>query len=87
MNLLTRLRRERGLTYILVSHDLAVVDHMCERLVVMQQGEAVETLDAAALEAHDVTTAYARTLLEASEGYKRGSASSQGAFARTRGRA
>jgi peptide/nickel transport system ATP-binding protein len=87
LNLLTRLRRERGLTYILVSHDLAVVDHMCERLVVMQQGEAVETLDAAALEAHDVTTDYARTLLEASEGYKRGSASSQGAFARTRGRA
>ena len=30
----------------MVSHDLAVVSHMCERLMVMQDGEKVEALDA-----------------------------------------
>ncbi|MCB1882500.1 MAG: ABC transporter ATP-binding protein [Geminicoccaceae bacterium] len=71
LNLLARLRAEKGLTYLLVSHDLAVVDHMCERLLVMQHGAAVERLEAAALEAHRVDTEYARTLLRASEGYRR----------------
>ncbi|MEM7025457.1 MAG: ABC transporter ATP-binding protein, partial [Pseudomonadota bacterium] len=33
LNLLSTLRREHGLTYLLVSHDLAVIDHMCDRLV------------------------------------------------------
>ena len=44
LNLLDRLRAERGLTYLLVSHDLAVVAHMCERLIVMQHGRSVEEL-------------------------------------------
>lgn len=44
LNLLDRLRIERGLTYVLVSHDLAVVAHLCERLAVMQNGEIVEEL-------------------------------------------
>ena len=55
LNLLDRLRSERGLTYILVSHDLAVVAHMCERLVVMQQGEAVEELTRESLQARQAT--------------------------------
>lgn len=40
--LLDRLRRERGLTLVLVSHDLAVVGEMCERIVVMRHGSIVE---------------------------------------------
>jgi peptide/nickel transport system ATP-binding protein len=31
LNLLSRLQIERGLTYLMVSHNLAVVDHMCDR--------------------------------------------------------
>jgi peptide/nickel transport system ATP-binding protein len=44
LNLLTDLRETRGLTYILVGHNLAVVAHICERVGVMQGGELVETL-------------------------------------------
>jgi peptide/nickel transport system ATP-binding protein len=69
LNLLDRLRAERGLTYILVSHDLAVVSHMCERLLVMQHGQAVEELTRGALRARQAQTDYTKTLLKASEGY------------------
>ena len=44
LNLLEQVRRDRKLTFLMVSHDLAVVTHMCERLMVMQHGEAVEQL-------------------------------------------
>lgn len=70
LNLLDRLRVERGLTYVLVSHDLAVVAHMCERLLVMQHGLAVEELPRARLRARDATEPYTRDLLTASEGYR-----------------
>ena len=71
LNLLDRLRGERGLTYILVSHDLAVVAHMCERLLVMQHGLAVEELTRAELQARQAAQTYTRDLLTASEGYRR----------------
>ena len=71
LNLLSALRHERKLTYILVSHDLAVVAHMCERLLVMQFGRGVEEMTAATLAARAPETAYARQLLTASEGFKR----------------
>ena len=70
LNLLDRLRNERGLTYILVSHDLAVVAHMCERLLVMQHGLGVEELTRASLQARAATKEYTRDLLVASEGYR-----------------
>ena len=38
LNLLADLQQARGLTYILVSHNLAVVAHLCERIGVMQGG-------------------------------------------------
>ncbi|MEZ5778729.1 MAG: ABC transporter ATP-binding protein [Paracoccaceae bacterium] len=69
LNLLDRLRAERGLTYVMVSHDLAVVAHMCDRLIVMQHGLAVEQLTSQALAAHRAETEYTRKLLSASEGY------------------
>lgn len=46
LNLLQRLREERGFTYIMVTHDLAVVDHMCDRFAVMLRGEITEILRA-----------------------------------------
>ena len=71
LNLLERLRAERGLTYLLVSHDLAVVSHMCSRLLVMQHGKTVESLTREALQAHNPKEAYTRELLIASEGFRR----------------
>ena len=51
LNLLEQVRRDRKLTFLMVSHDLAVITHMCERLMVMQNGEEVERLTAADLAA------------------------------------
>ncbi|WP_377846102.1 ABC transporter ATP-binding protein [Bosea sp. UC22_33] len=71
LNLLAALRQERKLTYILVSHDLSVVGHMCERLLVMQFGRAVEEMTVETLAARQPQTAYAQQLLTASAGFRR----------------
>lgn len=66
LNLLSRLRTERGLTFLMVSHDLAVIDHMCDRILVMQHGRAVEELSREALASAAMTTPYAKSLFAAS---------------------
>ncbi len=71
LNLLEQLRTDRKLTFVMVSHDLAVVTHMCDRLMVMQSGRAVEQMTSADLAARNVTQDYTRGLLAASEGFKR----------------
>jgi peptide/nickel transport system ATP-binding protein len=71
LNLLRRLQREHGLTLLLVSHDLAVVAHLCDRLAVMQRGALVETMTVAQLAAAAPQHAYTRQLLKASLGYDR----------------
>ncbi|GMB79876.1 ABC transporter ATP-binding protein [Shinella zoogloeoides] len=71
LNLLEQLRASRKLTFVMVSHDLAVVTHMCDRLMVMRNGRAVEELTAADLAARKVTQDYTRGLLAASEGFRR----------------
>jgi len=58
LDLVDRIRRERGLTVLFISHDLAVVRRVCEQTVVMRRGEIVERGDTAALLAapqHDYT--------------------------------
>lgn len=40
--LIERLRGERGLAYLLISHNLAIVDRLCERCVVLRDGMVVE---------------------------------------------
>jgi peptide/nickel transport system ATP-binding protein len=72
LNLLEDLRLRRGLTYVMVSHDLAVVTHMCERLMVMRQGRVVEALAARDLAAHRVDADYTVRLMQASQGFRRG---------------
>ena len=65
LNLLARLRAGRGLTYLMVSHNLAVIDHMCDRLLVMRNGSAVEALDRAALASRSARDPYTLALFEA----------------------
>jgi peptide/nickel transport system ATP-binding protein len=71
LNLLEDLRARRSLTFIMVSHDLAVVTHLCERLMVMQRGRMVEMVAAADLAAHRVQADYTRSLMQASAGFSR----------------
>jgi peptide/nickel transport system ATP-binding protein len=71
LNLLARLRVEHRLTFIVVSHNLAVVSHMCERLVVMNRGRIVEQLDQIHLRRGIAHEPYTRQLLTASRGYDR----------------
>ena len=68
LNLLATLRVSHGLTYLLVSHDLAVVAHLCDRLAVMQQGRVVETLSTEALCSGAAQHPYTQALVAASEG-------------------
>jgi peptide/nickel transport system ATP-binding protein len=46
LNLLNDLKREMGLTYIFISHDLSVVKYMSDRLIVMKNGKIEEMGDA-----------------------------------------
>jgi peptide/nickel transport system ATP-binding protein len=71
LNLLAKLRRSHGLTAILVSHDLAVVAHLCQRVGVMQNGGLVEILDVGDLRLGKAREAYTAELIEASRGYRR----------------
>jgi peptide/nickel transport system ATP-binding protein len=71
LKLLDKLRAQHGFTAILVSHDLGVVSHLCDRLAVMRRGELVEILDVGQLRRRNAATAYTRELILASEGYDR----------------
>jgi oligopeptide/dipeptide ABC transporter ATP-binding protein len=42
LNLFMRLRRDFGLTYLFISHDLGVVEHLSQRIVIMYLGRVVE---------------------------------------------
>ncbi|HWJ75614.1 MAG TPA: ABC transporter ATP-binding protein [Kaistia sp.] len=82
LNLLEELRRAFGLAYVLVSHDLAVVAHLCERLIVLRQGRMVEETTAAALRDGSVKADYTRAMLAASKGFARAPAAASIAPAR-----
>jgi peptide/nickel transport system ATP-binding protein len=71
LNLLETARKKRKLTFVMVSHDLGVISHMCERLAVMKSGKVVEMLAAKALETREFSADYTHKLLVASEGFRR----------------
>ncbi len=64
LNLLNDLKEEFGLTYIFISHDLAVVKYMSDQLLVMQYGQPKELGDADEIYANP-TTQYTKDLIEA----------------------
>jgi len=71
LNLLSTLRKTHGLTYIMVSHDLAVVGHLCSKIAVMNRGEIIEEITEDQLRSGDVAHDYTRQLWTASHGYDR----------------
>ncbi len=64
INLLARLRRELGLTYIFIGHDLSVVRHLCDRVSVMYLGRVMEAAHSERLFA-DPVHPYTRALIDA----------------------
>lgn len=68
LELLARLRRERGLALILVSHDLAVVAQVCERVLVFRDGRVLEG-GATSRVLHAPGHPYTRSLLAAHAAY------------------
>jgi ABC-type dipeptide/oligopeptide/nickel transport system ATPase subunit len=66
LNLLKRLRQEKGLTYLLVTHDLPVVSFLCDRLAVMREGRIVETNTVDALKHGRMSNDYSSELIERS---------------------
>jgi ABC-type oligopeptide transport system ATPase subunit len=71
LNLLRDLQREIGLTLVLISHDLSVVRHMCDRVAVMNAGKIVELADNETLYG-EPSHPYTRELLAAVPGARRG---------------
>jgi len=69
--LLRRVREERDMSFVLVSHSLAVVAALFERAAVMHDGSVVETVSAADLRRGNLHDAYARELFAASRGFRR----------------
>ena len=64
LNLLKRLRRERNLTYLMVTHNLPVVSFLCDRLAVMRHGRIVEVADVVQLKKGDLHDSYSRELID-----------------------
>jgi len=64
LNLLRRLQEQLGLTYVFISHDLGVIQHMCDDIAVMYMGKIVEQADRESL-FNDPKHPYTQALLSA----------------------
>ena len=64
LNLLSELQKERGLTYLFISHDLSVMRFICDRIAVIHKGLLMEMADTETLFRHPLHP-YTRALLSA----------------------
>ena len=64
LNLMSELQKERGLTYLFISHDLSVMRFICDRIAVVHQGQIVEMADTESLFRRPLHP-YTRALLSA----------------------
>ena len=64
LNLLSKLQKERNLTYLFIAHDLSVVRFICDRIAVIHKGKIVELAESEELVAHPLHP-YTRALLSA----------------------
>ena len=64
LNLMAKLQRERGLTYLFISHDLSVMRFICDRIAVVHKGVIVELSDTEELFSHPLHP-YTQALLSA----------------------
>ena len=64
LNLMSQLQRDRGLTYLFISHDLSVMRFICDRIAVIHKGVFVELAETETLFRHP-THPYTRALLSA----------------------
>ncbi|MXP57880.1 MULTISPECIES: ABC transporter ATP-binding protein [unclassified Pantoea] len=67
LNLLSSMQRQRSLTYLMVTHDLAVVTHLCRRIGIMHHGKLLEELSADSVRQGGAREIYTREFLAASE--------------------
>lgn len=70
LNLIADLQRELGIAFVFISHDLAVVEHIADRVLVMYLGEVVEEATADELW-HRPVHPYSRTLIDSIPSYTR----------------
>jgi ABC-type glutathione transport system ATPase component len=63
LDLLRSLRAEMGMALAFISHDLSVVRHLCEKVVIMREGEIIEEGDTAQVFA-EPRTSFTRTLID-----------------------
>ena len=61
VNLLRRLQRERGMTYLFISHSMPLVRYLSTRIAVMERGRLVEVGEAEALLRRSARGVYATT--------------------------
>lgn len=76
VNLLADLQAESGVAFVFISHDLAVVEHLCHRIVVMYLGRVVEEGPANAVVSNPQHP-YTKALIEAVPGQRRGNGSTR----------
>ena len=80
LNLLSDLQQESKLTYLMVTHDLGVIAHLCHRVGVMQHGKILESLSTDNLISGAAQNPYTQMLVNASRQYSREMASQVAQF-------